>query len=270
MLAVLVAVGSPGAGISGSSGQGGNSNDSAGRVASAASAGVAGTESAGASDADAGGGGSHQCNFESDCPGSCQTCSDGKCVAVTSADDPDSCVGTCDAGGKCKSKRGQTCSISGNGCVAGSVCAPDGYCCDTDCAESCQACDISGFEGTCKPVLSGKPHGGRDACTDDGMCGGSCTGRGDGKCSYPTNECGRGPTCSGAGFVGQGQCSNGACLTPKTKACDNGFACSGDACKTSCGSDSDCQSDYFCQSGGCHSAAISIATRGHVLRRRDI
>ncbi len=256
--------GGAGSGVGGSANPGGSAGTggSSGNEATAGSSG--GNDSGGRMNVSEAGqdGGNEECTAESDCSGSCQTCSAGVCVAVISADDPDSCSGTCDAKGKCKSKRGQTCAATANGCVAGSVCAPDGYCCDTACTESCQACDISGFEGTCTPVASGKPHGNRDLCTGEGTCGGSCTGRDDGKCSYPTSDCGSGPTCSGSDFVGQGKCSSGECVTPAAKSCDSGFACVGEMCKNSCSSDSDCSSGYFCQAGGCHLGAVSIAAGG--------
>jgi alpha-tubulin suppressor-like RCC1 family protein len=199
-----------------------------------------------------------QCRTENDCAGSCRACTDGTCVSVKSADDPDSCAGTCNASGTCKSKRGQACSLSGNGCVAGSTCA-DGYCCDTECAESCQACDVSGAEGTCTAVTSGNPHGNRRACAGEGTCGGSCSGRSDGKCEYPTSNCGGGSTCSGTDFVGQAKCSDGDCVAPEAKSCDGGFACTGTACKASCGSDADCHAGYFCQNGTCHLDAVDVA-----------
>jgi len=200
------------------------------------------------------------CCSPADCKGTCSTCSSsGTCVAVKGADDPDSCAGTCDASGACKSKLGQTCLTAG-ACVSGTTCAPDGYCCNTACAESCQACDIKGSEGTCTPVSSGKPHGTRASCGSDATCGGSCTGRADGKCSYPTNNCGSASSCSGSELVGQAKCSNGECVTPAAQACTGGFACVGSACKTSCSADSDCAAGSYCQENKCHVAATQVTT----------
>jgi alpha-tubulin suppressor-like RCC1 family protein len=200
------------------------------------------------------------CCSESDCPGSCKTCADGECVSVTSADDADSCAGSCDASGVCKSRRGQTCTTTANGCISGSQCAPDGYCCDSACGEPCKACDISGFEGTCTAVASGNPHGNRTQCSSDGSaCGGSCAGRSDGQCNYPSGTCGAAPHCSGTDLVGQAQCSNGSCSSPAPMACVNAFACVGTACKTSCAADSDCVSTHFCEGGTCHLDATAVA-----------
>ena len=77
----------------------------------------------GATDAPADGGG---CTTASDCPGSCKTCLNRACVAVTSADDPDSCAGTCDSNGTCRTKQGQTCQTTSGGCVSGTMCSADG------------------------------------------------------------------------------------------------------------------------------------------------
>ncbi len=61
---------------------------------------------------------------ESACTDACRSCNlpgqAGHCVVVASADDPDACPGdthTCDAGGACKLKDGQTCS--GGDCATG-------------------------------------------------------------------------------------------------------------------------------------------------------
>jgi alpha-tubulin suppressor-like RCC1 family protein len=201
------------------------------------------------------------CVTRSDCGGVCQTCSSsGMCTALKSQDDPGVCAGTCDSTGACKSKQGQPCQTAGGGCAAGTTCAPDGVCCDQECSSSCMACDIPGFLGICTPVASGAPHGNRTACTGtNATCAGSCTGLSDGQCTYPTSNCGSGPTCSGNNSVGQATCSNGSCLTPVAQACSGNFACVGTACKTSCSADSDCVSGYFCQENTCHLGARQVA-----------
>lgn len=201
------------------------------------------------------------CCSAADCGGTCTTCSgEGSCVAVKGAADPDSCAGTCDASGACKSKLGQTCLTTAGGCVSGTTCAPDGYCCNSSCAEACQACDIAGSEGTCTPVASGKPHGNRPTCGSDASCAGSCTGRADGKCSFPTSSCGGAASCSGSDFVAQAKCSSGACVTPTAQACGGNFACVGSACKASCSADLDCVAGSYCQENKCHLAATQIET----------
>src|SRR5262249_8720153 len=47
------------------------------------------------------------------------------------------------------------CITSGD-CPAAGPCV-DGYCCNTTCTGQCEACDVSGQEGVCTPVV-GAPH----------------------------------------------------------------------------------------------------------------
>jgi alpha-tubulin suppressor-like RCC1 family protein len=198
------------------------------------------------------------------CNGVCQACGSGTCTAVKGGDDPDHCPGTCDTDGTCRAKQGQTCqtvSVSA-GCVSTSFCAPDGYCCDQKCGNSCQACDISGSLGICTSVANGPPHGNRTSCGTDAQCAGTCNGLASGLCSYPTKNCSPGPGCSGTSSVGQSACSGGTCATPAPQSCAMGYICSGTACKTSCASDADCLPSYFCSGNTCHLDAVAISSGG--------
>jgi len=183
-----------------------------------------------------GGGLGQACSIQSDCPRACSACSGGICVSIVNADDPDTCAGTCDANGICKSKQGQTCQ-TGLGCVAGTTCAPDGYCCNSACTNSCQACDVPGFLGVCTPVASGSPHGNRVQCADAGStCGGTCANKPDGSCSYPSADvtCGA-KTCSAGTTTGGGSCNGGGqCVPSPPMSCPNGCDATGTGC-LSCG-----------------------------------
>ena len=198
------------------------------------------------------------CCSSNDCTGTCQTCSGpgGSCVAVKSADDTDSCAGTCDSSGACKSKRGQTCNTVSGGCVGGTSCA-DNYCCDTACTGSCQACDVSGKQGTCSPT-TGSPHSGHAACTSDGSsCGGTCTGKSDGTCNYPTGNCGSGPKCATTTTeIPQSTCSAGKCPTLAARTCGGNLICSGTACKTTCSAASDCTGGMVCTNNACMTKVV--------------
>jgi hypothetical protein len=166
------------------------------------------------------------CCADTDCQGTCQVCSaNHTCVAATNKDDPTGrCAGTCDATGACKSKRGQGCTTTLGGCLEGNTCSPDGYCCDRACAGACEACDVAGFLGTCIALTSGQPHGGHESCAGSNTkCAGSCTGRADGACTFPTGGCGT-ATCTGMSYQASGTCSAGACALPTPQNCQ--FACS--------------------------------------------
>jgi alpha-tubulin suppressor-like RCC1 family protein len=201
------------------------------------------------------------CCADADCPGTCRRCpsAGGTCATVQNADDTDSCAGTCDAAGACKSKRGQVCNATAGGCLTGSVCAPDGYCCDTACTAPCMACDIQGMQGTCTAVASGPPHSNHTACAGTGTsCAGTCQGRSDGACVYGTASCGS-ATCSGPKIIDAPTCSSGACVTPASRDCAGHYVCSQNMCRTSCTAHTDCQAGYFCANGTCHLTAVKLA-----------
>lgn len=88
---------------------------------------------------------------------------------------------------------------NGESCTADSDCSSghcvDGYCCDTACGTVCEACDVSGSEGTCTDVpVDTDPH---DDC--DSACVDSCedkTGDCDGAGACKTAYCSAGTACS--------------------------------------------------------------------------
>ena len=191
------------------------------------------------------------CCSQSDCPGTCKTCSAaGACVTVMGADDLDSCNGTCDATGACKSKRGQTC-LTGSGCIAGTTCAPDGYCCNTACTNSCEACDIAGFLGTCTPVAPGAPRSGHPACSGTGPCAGSCGGQAS-TCVYPGSgtSCRAASCMTGTATLAAGCNGAGSCPAVATAMC-NPFICGTTACLATCTSNSQCVTGAACVNGVC-------------------
>jgi len=171
------------------------------------------------------------CVKRSDCTGTCQACTDSVCTVVKSQDDTGFCAGTCDATGKCKAKKGQTCQSVAGGCVSGTSCSPDGVCCDKACAGSCEACDITTALGTCTTLGANvTPHTGHTACTGTGTCGGKCDGTST-ACAYSTAACGT-PSCTNGSYQAAGTCNAGVCKLPAAKSCqyDCASATGGCAC----------------------------------------
>ena len=167
------------------------------------------------------------------CKISCSTTSD--CVAGDYCNSSGQCVPTIANGGICSANAQCT---NGN-CV-------DGVCCNSACGAECQACDVAGAVGFCSPV-SGAPHGARAACATDGSsCGGSCDGVNVTACAYPTAQC-RGASCTGSTETLAASCSGGSCPAVQTQSC-NAYVCGATACKTSCGSSSDCIAGDYCNS----------------------
>lgn len=162
------------------------------------------------------------CCSNTDCAETCRVCSSAThtCMPVTSQDDPSGrCAGTCDAAGACKSKKGQACAATIGGCITGSTCA-SGFCCN-------------------------------QSCGNDATCAGTCAGRPDGTCQYPTTACGT-AICSGPNFVDRGTCAQGSCSAPTPRPCAGGFVCSANACKTACTASSDCAATYYCTGAMCN------------------
>jgi hypothetical protein len=70
------------------------------------------------------------------------------------ADPEDECAnGACDGAGTCLFDDGQVCASAGE-CFSG-FCI-DGLCCDAACGSLCEACDLTGNEGSCALIASGQ------------------------------------------------------------------------------------------------------------------
>ncbi len=207
-------------------------------------------------------------------PGTCNGA--GACPLETTPCTPGICEGTacndvcpndteCDttaycAAGKCATKLdpGQACAGS-SACKSG-FCV-DGVCCDKGCTGQCEACDITGYAGTCLPV-SGAPHGTsgsgatRSPCATDGtpLCTGRCDGIQTTACTYPGSsvEC-RAGTCTSDIATLPAQCDGaGSCPASSTKSC-GAYKCNaaGTACD-GCSATSPCASGNYCSGGICN------------------
>jgi hypothetical protein len=152
--------------------------------------------------------------------------------------------------GVCAKKlvQGQKCADDDQ-CETGS-CA-DGTCCDADCMNQCEACDVTGKEGTCI-LVTGAPHGGRPACGSSGVCAGSCSGATALACEFPGTavQCSA-PTCSAGLQTGASKCNGaGECAKGPSTSC-GGYACSGSTCMTACANQADCASGFDCVGSQC-------------------
>jgi len=182
---------------------------------------------------------------------------------------------------------GQTCGANGD-CTSG-LCV-DGYCCNSNCGASCEACDVTGSLGTCARV-TGAPHGTRTdcglyacqgsvntcptTCSSDAGCaaGNYCSGT----TCVPKEP--NGSTCpTGARECASGNCVDGVCCnsscTAGCQACDvsgsvgtcttvsgaphgtrtcGEYLCPGGVttCPSSCTADGACVSGYYCNGTSC-------------------
>jgi hypothetical protein len=271
------------------------------------------------------------CNTQ--CAGDCDSCglsgSEGTCTVVADGAPGDpacapylcngaspSCPSSCASELDCSS--GNYCDGS-NHCVTqltdGSTCTlpvqcqsdhcVDGYCCDSACAEPCDACNVSPSEGTC--TVLGQGSVGAPSCSPyvcDGsqsLCPTTCTG--DPDCS-PGNYCDAGNHCAG-GKANGGSCSTGtecqsgicaddvccddACVgdcngcdlsgsegtctlmapgAPGDASCSP-YLCSGASadCPSSCSDDGDCASGFYC---GGSSQCVAQETTGTGCTRPEM
>lgn len=124
----------------------------------------------------------------------------------------------------------------------------DGFCCESACDDSCQACD--GPEpGECRAV-EGQPRGTRAVCAgEDDTCAGACDGQHSG-CVYPSAQTPCASECS-EGIAMRSVCDGlGSCLGQARRAC-GGYACSGDVCGTTCQDHDDCAPGFGCVDATC-------------------
>lgn len=157
------------------------------------------------------------------CSGLCQTCASGTCentpvgtedlVAPTCSGDS-----ACDGKGNCGKKGGKTCN-SGADCTGGNC--VDGYCCDSACDKTCEACNIAGSEGSCTKIpVNTDPDG--ECLGPDVVCGGACDGLG--QCGFPGigTACGTCKACDGTGTCAKMPPDDSACGEIDCDQLDNG------------------------------------------------
>jgi hypothetical protein len=167
---------------------------------------------------------------------------------------------------------GRYCASGGTSCDLlkpnGAVCANDyqctsnscvdGVCCNTACGGLCQACSAaktgSGTDGICGSIKTGTDPD--NECADDGAAScnqnGACDGAGACQLYTVGTECAA-ASCSDASYTPAGSCTKpGTCTVPSPAACDDGFACNGSVCGTSCTPPKvGCADGAYCAAGMC-------------------
>jgi hypothetical protein len=176
------------------------------------------------------------------CKTSCQ--SDSDCVAAYTCVVPvNATVGTC------KLRQGQACSAPTQ-CATGNC--VDGFCCNTDCAGTCRACNRPGNQGTCTFYDANTdpegecPDDGRSTCKRDGMCDGA------GACRlYAAGTVCVDQICSGQTLYFAQVCDGaGTCSVASSASCAP-YSCGGSACRTGCTDNTHCATGYECKDGQC-------------------
>ena len=116
---------------------------------------------------------------------------------------------------------GETCSEDSD-CTSGNC--TDGYCCDTACDSTCEACDVSGSEGTCSYISDGTDPDGD--CSDY-----TCT-------NYVYGWDGADCNAYSGASVNNGMCDGSGSCYGVTDSCTGSgstlASCGSDACKNAC------------------------------------
>ena len=165
---------------------------------------------------------------------------DSDCVA------PNTCVN-----GSCGKKQGGAQCSSKDECDSG-FCA-QGVCCNAECTDACEACNLPASTGFCTVVPDGTLDP-QEKCevTDKSSCGttGACRA---GACAYVDNltVCKAAVCANTTSQTPASTCDGrGTCVTPADTSCGT-FLCSNGGCLSSCKSDSDCVSPNTCASNSC-------------------
>jgi hypothetical protein len=139
----------------------------------------------------------------------------------------------------------------GKRCSASDQCASracrDGYCCEDDCAGTCQTCDLAGSEGRCLPVPVGQDP--RQDCSEEAAttCGrdGTCDGRGACRRYQAGTECAPGRCMTATEYAASTCDGNGTCVAGSSRSCAPN-SCMGGSCSSSCSASLPCQTGFYC------------------------
>ena len=194
--------------------------------------------------------------------GTCQTVNTASCGAyvcgatsckTSCASSADCSSGSFCSGTSCAGAQGLGASCGGAGECASGFCV-DGVCCESDCTGSCFACSNSKTgltNGLCRAVSIGTDPD--NECQQDtpASCGFTGTCNGSGACGRWSGTVCVAASCSGSTYTPAQTCNgSGVCQTVSTSSCGE-YMCGATACKTSCASNADCTSGFFCLGSVC-------------------
>lgn len=144
---------------------------------------------------------------------------------------------------------------TGQNCQAPADCATgycvSGFCCDSPCAGTCFACAAAytgSANGSCAPVRAGMDPANQCTRASDSSCGndGDCDGSGNCRKFDSKTVC-QAETCAAGTATALRKCTgSGSCGPPASSTPCGAYACGPSSCKTSCTTDADCISSYFC------------------------
>jgi hypothetical protein len=133
----------------------------------------------------------------------------------------------------------------------------DGYCCNSTCNNTCQACDVAGSLGLCTNVLAGAAPSGNRSCNaeDKSTCGrdGTCDGAGNCRDWPSGTECKAGTCDSSTGnFTYPSTCSgSGTCVDNGGDNCAPYKCQDATQCFSSCSDSSNCSGSNNCVMQSC-------------------
>ena len=154
---------------------------------------------------------------------------------------------------------GTTLAPNGTPCSSGAQCLSgacvDGFCCNSPCVATCQACSAAktgGLNGSCASIPAGTDPDGECATQPAPSCGTTGVCNGAGACArYPASTVCYPATCLGDTLANPEFCNGtGTCVASGSTSCVP-YACAAGACKTACASDTDCAANNFCSAGMC-------------------
>jgi hypothetical protein len=149
----------------------------------------------------------------------------------------------------------------GEACGDGDTCETgncvDGYCCDSACNNTCQACNVPGSLGICSNIGAGATPVGSRSCNaeDAATCGrdGKCDGMGNCR-DWPSGTVCVAGTCNLANgnYVDPSTCNGvGACVANGSGNCSPYKCEDATQCWSSCSDGSHCSGSNSCVGGSC-------------------